>query len=411
MKNLIAESVAAGTAVMTAIWVLVGFVVVLAAAIVAVALLKKKVSHPAEEQQVAVTAAEPVEQPVEEPVEDSQPAEEPVEEPQPVEQSIEPQEPQQQPVQPEVERSAPAPAVTIAVKSAEVKPQADRPRSEAAGPQTVVRYNKSFMARLIQSKPQTKQFFAEVANYLAGYGLRSRQSWHCLTFYKGREAQAKLNVRGKSLCVYLALDPFYADAKYHVQDASDVKRFQAVPLFMWVRSNRGVKYAKELVDVLAQQNGLTSSVGNVFSADDYPYQTTPQLVERKLIKVKILQGDGEGEIVSAPIKVVSAVTVEQAEEMMSDVTAATMVERVEGERTAGKKYIVNVDTLSAHFQSGETVNLRTLKERGLVPNKAGTVKVLARGMLDKALTVEAADFSLDAVKMIVLTGGKAVRLG
>lgn len=38
------------------------------------------------------------------------------------------------------------------------------------------------------------------------------------------------------------------------------------------------------------------------------------------------------------------------------------------------------------------------------------VKVLARGSLDKALTVEAADFSLPAVKMIVITGGKVVKL-
>ena len=37
------------------------------------------------------------------------------------------------------------------------------------------------------------------------------------------------------------------------------------------------------------------------------------------------------------------------------------------------------------------------------------IKVLARGKLDKALTVEADDFSPQAVKMIVLTGGSAVK--
>ena len=38
------------------------------------------------------------------------------------------------------------------------------------------------------------------------------------------------------------------------------------------------------------------------------------------------------------------------------------------------------------------------------------MKILGRGSLDKALIVEAADFSLSAVKMIVLTGGKVIRL-
>lgn len=56
------------------------------------------------------------------------------------------------------------------------------------------------------------------------------------------------------------------------------------------------------------------------------------------------------------------------------------------------------------------MDIETLKEKGLIDKKAASVKVLARGMLDKSLTVEAADFSLAAVKMIALTGGKVVKL-
>ena len=41
--------------------------------------------------------------------------------------------------------------------------------------------------------------------------------------------------------------------------------------------------------------------------------------------------------------------------------------------------------------------------------KVTYVKVLARGTLDKALIVEADDFSPAAIKMIVLTGGEVIR--
>lgn len=75
----------------------------------------------------------------------------------------------------------------------------------------------------------------------------------------------------------------------------------------------------------------------------------------------------------------------------------------------GKKHIVNVDTLSKAFASGDVVDLEALKSKGLLPKNAKAVKVLARGSLDKVLTVRAEDFSADAVKMIVLTGGKAIR--
>ena len=67
------------------------------------------------------------------------------------------------------------------------------------------------------------------------------------------------------------------------------------------------------------------------------------------------------------------------------------------------------DTLSEHFASGDVVNLETLKAKGLLTAKVDFVKVLARGMLDKSLTVEAQDFSADAIKMIILTGGRAVK--
>ena len=46
----------------------------------------------------------------------------------------------------------------------------------------------------------------------------------------------------------------------------------------------------------------------------------------------------------------------------------------------------------------------------LVSVGAGRLKVLARGMLCKPLRVEADDFSMDALKMILVTGGTPVEL-
>ena len=66
--------------------------------------------------------------------------------------------------------------------------------------------------------------------------------------------------------------------------------------------------------------------------------------------------------------------------------------------------------MSEHFEAEDTVSPEVLKEKGLIPKNVRTLKVLARGTLNKPLTVEAQDFSLDAVKMIVLTGGKAIKI-
>ena len=65
------------------------------------------------------------------------------------------------------------------------------------------------------------------------------------------------------------------------------------------------------------------------------------------------------------------------------------------------RYIVSVN---------EIVNIETLKEKQLIPASVGYIKVLARGSLSKPLIVEAQDFSLEAIKMIALTGGKVKKV-
>lgn len=117
-----------------------------------------------------------------------------------------------------------------------------------------------------------------------------------------------------------------------------------------------------------------------------------------------------------------SVTVTEAQEALSDETAITIyesdsepaAETAETEtllkKIRMKKAEINVDTLNANFGSYETVTLEKLKEKKLVSRKSMAVKVLARGRLEKPLFVEAQDFSVDAIKMILLCGGKAKRV-
>ena len=71
--------------------------------------------------------------------------------------------------------------------------------------------------------------------------------------------------------------------------------------------------------------------------------------------------------------------------------------------------VVNVDSLTA-FPAGEVVSLSMLRGKGLV-RKRGKVKVLGRGELDRALTVEAHSFSGSARNKIERAGGTCVILG
>mgnify|MGYP002518183702 CR=1 FL=1 len=67
---------------------------------------------------------------------------------------------------------------------------------------------------------------------------------------------------------------------------------------------------------------------------------------------------------------------------------------------------VNVERLEI-FNDGDVVTLDALKKMRLAPQNAGRLKVLARGTMNKKLTIESDSFSLQAVKMITLAGGHA----
>ena len=68
--------------------------------------------------------------------------------------------------------------------------------------------------------------------------------------------------------------------------------------------------------------------------------------------------------------------------------------------------VVNLDQLESVFDSGATVNAETLRAAGLIRGKL-RVKVLARGEVTKALTVQAHKFSGKAAEKLAAVGGKA----
>ncbi len=103
---------------------------------------------------------------------------------------------------------------------------------------------------------------------------------------------------------------------------------------------------------------------------------------------------------------------ERADSLITDSLAKSLINR-EGEiiYTRGvEKEIINVGVLSKSFLPGERVDVNTLKSKGLISDEVAYIKVLGGGSIDKPLLVFANDFSLSAVKMIALTGGKVTKV-
>ena len=409
-----------------------------------VGLIRQKRSQGAAEAQPEPTKAEPEQPATEEPATEEPIAERPAEE-EPATEEPAAEEPAaeqpiaEEPAQEVKEQPQEQPA------AAPSKPQEARPAEKTRvvytdedGWYIQTRYDKSFEAKLIQGGAKLKSYYTELKNELLSYQkVTARRSWHHEAFRRGRVTVAKLAIRGKTLRLYLALDPApYEESKYLVEDASSVAKFAKTPLLYRIKNDRRCRYAKDLI---AAAMASAEALRGEDQKEDYasvPYEKTDALIARGLVRIIEVRRrtDGSGAVVlpededddDEPVaeptaiapRPVTALTVREehrvsvaaAETLMADEEAELLVELSERESDKRRQTIVNIDTLSEYFSDGERADLEAMKARiPFLDKRATYVKVLARGILTKTLEVEADDFSLDAVKMIVLLGGKVYR--
>ncbi len=159
----------------------------------------------------------------------------------------------------------------------------------ALGP-VEIRYRRSFLSRYIQTEPEIQDYYTDIKNLLLSYeGVKSKTSWAYESFKKGRTHIARIDVKGKTLYLYLALDPAeFADSKYFFNDVSD--KCEEMPLLMKVKSERGRNHALQLIEILMEKLGIVRNEESEHVDYHMPYETTEALIEKKLIKVILPKG-------------------------------------------------------------------------------------------------------------------------
>ena len=277
------------------------------AVVFAIQISKKK------DEPVTEPAQEPVTQPASEPVEEPQAeetAQEPVEEvveelaPQPVEEIVEP-EPQPEPehvveVAPVVEE--PIEVVATTDEDDDDDDEDDEKEEEEESRIFVetddggyfIILERTFTARIIQAKKQVKEYYSHIKNaFLSFKKVSARMSKPRESFRYGRATIARLAVRGKTLRLYLDLDPMnYTDGRYKVEDMSDIATYADTPLLIKITNERRCEYAIELIEDLMIK--IDAVADDKFEEVDYvekmPFESTDELVDKGLIVKKLAKG-------------------------------------------------------------------------------------------------------------------------
>ena len=159
----------------------------------------------------------------------------------------------------------------------------------------VTRYRRTFESRLALSDDEIRRYYSVLKNRLLSYrGVKARVSRNVETYNKGRINIAKLDIKSKSLYIYLGMDTAAVaaleDGKYKVRDCSGKKKFASVPTQFKIRGPRKLKYALELIDHLCSCE-LAIEKNKKFKEQDYAKgkYTEEQLIREGFLRMLVAE--------------------------------------------------------------------------------------------------------------------------
>ena len=286
----------------------------------------------------------------------------------------------------------------------ETEEDEEAPEEEDGAPRLITaedarkRRTSTMRGRLRYGSDVNKTIYEELVNHLLSYRNVSRSLTNRADNFKHKGSLlAKITLTGKTIKLFLPLDAEqYEYDKYH-QLITEKKGYEEVPFTLKVKSNRGLKYAKELIDETMAQKQVDKK----------------KKTDRKSFKELIMLQKGSLLIKAKKTdKLRSRVDSQDANAQLTDAEALELIriKNVPYTDEVKKTAFVGLDKIQDLYNDCEMVNIRTLRKRGLVKEEHNRVKIIGGGTLTKSLKVYADEYSLTAVKMIVLLGGKVVKL-
>lgn len=153
----------------------------------------------------------------------------------------------------------------------------------------VYRYRKSFLAKMALAEDTVKGYYNELKNALLAYkGVKCRTSWGYEAFNKGRTKLARMDVKTKSLYLYLAIDPqSLVDTKYNFKDMSAKKKYAATPVLMKIRGERKFKHALELIEKICGEALQLKRLETEPTDYRLPMMSQDEMVEAGYVKMMV----------------------------------------------------------------------------------------------------------------------------
>ena len=250
-----------------------------------------------------------------------------------------------------------------------------------------------FELKMKLSDDKIKSYYSAVRNRFRLYGARAYTKGKRENYQNGAELYGRFIFKNKSLLLCLPLasdDPRFPEEEFKRTDVNGVAALRELPFVFKVGSKKSVPLALKLVDAVAEdKRAVKKTIAPVDYVAAFPDDAT--FTERL----------GYGHLVGQKATVYDAAAID-------DRWADAVVQTKRGAKGT-EPYVTTVGELSRLFSAGDRVTIDELHKKGVALG-CDRLKIVEDRLLTKRLFVEAESFTPNAIKMLVLAGGGAVRL-
>ena len=255
-----------------------------------------------------------------------------------------------------------------------------------------------FTTKLKLCSDDTKEYYSTIKNALLSYGTHDRLSRKCESFRR-KGLIAKITISGRTLRLHLALDPKNEEKfpinKYHQIDLGEKRQFTEVPFTLRVKSNRALKRALELIDLLFTERGINKK---------------RRYVESDFTKDLVVDGEAIFDKLGHPEQLSTTYSVDAYEAFNRDYNEAfekmmnlLPVEEKESKQVTEMQNIY-IDTVLDKI-NGDVISLQTLKDANIITKSSNNICIKIHTKLEKKIIVYCDEISNDALYAVLSLGG------
>lgn len=256
--------------------------------------------------------------------------------------------------------------------------------------------NKAFEKKVSTFVYRLKKYYVTIKNQLNSYDFVFGTNKYGDEFFYNNSRLFRLTIFDRSVRLYFYLDSETLNKlNYDFSLFTDINYLMDIPIMLKINNDESLHKAINIINIVTTNYYIKKKKNSFIDSLDHYNQST----KRMIIKNGLTD------------YLVDKCTLKECENVDDDTILKCLLTEMDvGEVDNTLVECVSIGELSKAFVNPYVITIDLLKEVGIISKKATALKITDGGICERSLDIRANYYDINALKMIILTGGNAVKI-